>query len=50
MNDIFSTVRMAFTTIFPSAHSSFVATVLIQIVNEVVERSVEAGAGGMLPV
>lgn len=34
----------------PSAHSPFVATVLIEIVNEVVERSIEAGAEGMIPV
>lgn len=49
MYDIFSTVRIAFASMFPSAQSPFVATVLIEILNEVVEETIEAGAEGMTP-
>lgn len=50
MNDVLFTVRGVFASLFPSASSPFIAAVVIEIMNEVVEQSIEAEAEGMIPV
>lgn len=46
MHDVLTTMRKSFAVLFPSARSPFVVTVLIEILNEAVEKSIEAGVEG----
>ena len=48
IDDVLTTLRNIFATVFPSAHSPLVATVLIEILNEAVEKSIELGIEGKL--
>ncbi|GAA5231012.1 hypothetical protein GCM10025794_36950 [Massilia kyonggiensis] len=46
MNEVASVIQDIFATLFHSAHSPFVATTLIEILNDALEKSIESGAEG----
>ncbi|KAF4266943.1 hypothetical protein KXV68_002181 [Aspergillus fumigatus] len=44
LNEVASVIQDIFATLFHSAHSPFVATTLIEILNDALEKSIESGA------